>query len=540
MHFPFRLRRILASILVRQALLVIVPLLLILAGTLWGGLRTLDAAITQNVRSSVGKTALILNMSVSAYIGAGDQETLALFFSEMLNGTDSTGLVYVIVGRENGQVLIDSREGKQPVPPPDPPETWEHRALGGMVHVRNPLLLTGREVGFLQFGVSTTEMVEAIRTEQRKSLLFSGAIAALTLLSSVLLGWRLTRRLAALIAASKAVSGGDYERRLEVRGDDELAQLADDFNRMAEAVQTKIDEITALNQMLEQRVEARTEELAAANRQLQDNLRQLSDAKDLIVRSEKLAGLGALVAGIAHELNTPIGNATTVGSTMLDDAEQLDARFKAGNLRRSDMEEFAERFRRGGEILARNLTRASELISSFKTVAVDRTSEQRRPFNLKQTLGELITALQPSLKRTPFTLEESVPDSIEFNSYPGPLNQAITNLVNNGIAHAFEGREKGRMEISARIDPDNTGWVMLDFSDDGVGIAPEHLGHIFDPFFTTKLGRGGSGLGLNITHNIVEGVLGGSLRVHSVHGKGTTFHLRLPLQAPLSETTDAP
>ena len=189
---------------------------------------------------------------------------------------------------------------------------------------------------------------------------------------------------------------------------------------------------------------------------------------------------------------------------------------------------------KASDLLLRNLGQAHELVTSFKRVAVDQASDQRRPFDLRTTLEELVATLSPMLRKTPYRMELDLAGGLVLDSYPGPLGQVVTNLVTNALLHAFEGRTTGCMRIAARaLDARQ---IEIVFSDDGIGIAEEHLKRIFDPFFTTKLGKGGSGLGLNIVHNIVTGSLGGKLNVMSRTGEGTTFTLTIPFNAPRGDT----
>jgi signal transduction histidine kinase len=247
------------------------------------------------------------------------------------------------------------------------------------------------------------------------------------------------------------------------------------------------------------------------------------------VQSEKLAGLGALVAGISHELNTPLGNALTVATTLAEETRKLEQEIQSG-LKKSTLSTYLDTARTASEIIENNLHRAADLVSSFKQVAVDQGSSQRRRFNLKQNISELLRALQPILKRQDCRLTLEIGEDIELDSFPGPLSQVIANLINNALLHAFDNQHGGNIALSASADgPDH---VAIVFSDNGKGIPTENLGRIFDPFFTTRLGQGGSGLGLNIVHNVVTGVLGGSIHVESELGKGTRFQLRLPLYAP--------
>lgn len=294
-------------------------------------------------------------------------------------------------------------------------------------------------------------------------------------------------------------------------------------------------EILELNASLEHRVVARTEELQQANRELATTLETLRVAQEELVRNEKLAALGALVAGIAHELNTPIGNSLMVASTLVDQTRSLSTQYASNSLKRSELETYVNDARTAGDILMRNLQRAADLVTGFKQVAVDQTSSQRRKFLVAELVSEIMLTLWPSVKKTNVIVRQEIPATLQMDSYPGPLGQVLANLVNNALLHAFEGRPAGNVTISARAD---SGWVELTVRDDGVGIPPDNLNRIFDPFFTTKLGAGGSGLGLHITHNIVTGVLGGRINVKSETGSGTVFILTLPVLAPVRQNEE--
>jgi signal transduction histidine kinase len=259
--------------------------------------------------------------------------------------------------------------------------------------------------------------------------------------------------------------------------------------------------------------------------------RQLQDAKTQLVSQEKLAALGSLMAGVAHELNTPIGNSLLIASTMQAKTAGIERLMNGPGLRRSDLAAFLEDAGTAAVLVLRGLTSAAELVNSFKQVAVDRTTEQRRDFDLLQVCRESIATMMNRIRAANHSIEVRIADGIVLDSYPGPFGQVVTNFINNALLHAFGGERPGRMVLSARAPAD--GRVLIEFRDDGAGIAPEHLGRIFDPFFTTKLGQGGSGLGLSISYNIVTVLLGGQVSVVSSTDDGTCFTLDLPLSAPL-------
>lgn len=288
--------------------------------------------------------------------------------------------------------------------------------------------------------------------------------------------------------------------------------------------------IAEQNITLEHRVAARTEELVNANQSLRVALDNLNMAKDELVRSEKMAALGSLVAGVAHELNTPIGNALMIAKSLGTSSERFGVAIESG-LKRSLLEEFVGQSVSGTNMLVLNLQRAADLIVGFKQIAVDQSSSHRRPFDLRETCTEISIALTPVLKKSPFRLINDIPPGIVVDGYPGPMGQIMINFVNNSLAHGFEGKRNGTMRFS--IEDQTANALTLVYQDDGVGIPPNIMGRIFEPFFTTKLGQGGNGLGLHIVHNIATSLFGGSIQVKSEQGEGAVFRLTMPLSAPV-------
>jgi PAS domain S-box-containing protein len=277
-------------------------------------------------------------------------------------------------------------------------------------------------------------------------------------------------------------------------------------------IQTNLQD---LNRELEGRVEVRNQELQRAMGQL--------------VQSEKLAALGSLVAGVAHELNTPIGNVMAVASTLVEEAAAFSQKLLAGHARRSDVERGAKRIEEASVLIERNAVRAAKLINDFKEVAVDQTSSRRRQFQLLAVVQEVLHTAQPLFKTARHHVNLDISEDLVLDSYPGPLEQVLTNLLANSIRHGFEGREDGQITLQAQRDGDR---VLLHYSDDGCGIAASSLPHIFEPFYTTKLGRGGSGLGMYIVYNLVSNVLGGHIGIESEAGQGTHIRIALPQVAP--------
>jgi signal transduction histidine kinase len=287
-------------------------------------------------------------------------------------------------------------------------------------------------------------------------------------------------------------------------------------------------EVLTLNQTLEVRVKERTAEL-------QDTMLQLQLSQSNLARSERLAALGALVAGISHELNTPIGNCVTTASTLVHELDVLKQLMDSNELKRSQLVAGMGTLHTGVDLLARNLDRAAQLVRSFKQVSVDQTSELRRTFELRRVLEDVVISLSPSYQASPHVIEVAVPQGLFIDSYPGPLGQVLINLVQNAFSHAFEKMDLGgRVTILAcrEVSADSIESVRITVSDNGCGIAAAHQSRVFEPFFTTKMGRGGTGLGLNIVYNIVTDVLGGTIQLQSSLGEGTEVRIVFPLAAP--------
>lgn len=267
--------------------------------------------------------------------------------------------------------------------------------------------------------------------------------------------------------------------------------------------------------------------------------RQLQGAQAQLVAQEKLAALGSLVAGVAHELNSPIGNSLIIASGFQQQTDQIRLQLERQQLRHADLALYLEEAQQATVFILRGLTNAADLVNSFKQVAVDRTTAQRRVFDLAQTSHEIVATMMSQIRNSGHQIELDIPPKILLTSYPGPLGQVLTNLINNALLHAFDQtpRGQGHMLLSARQEA--AGRVLLQFRDNGSGIAQENIKRIFDPFFTTKLGRGGTGLGLSISYNIVCSLLHGHLSVQSAIGKGTVFSMDLPLFAPEQEAIGA-
>ena len=310
-----------------------------------------------------------------------------------------------------------------------------------------------------------------------------------------------------------------------------------DYNALTDRLLAQVRELTVakdalgeLNASLESRVKARTADLGHANASLSKTLEELKTTQKELVRSAQLAGLGSMVAGIAHELNTPIGTALTGATAMAESARAMQAQFAQGKLGRKALDQFFNDSLDMSDLLERNLLRAADRIGQFKRVAVDGGNEERHRFRLMDVVTGTLAFLAPKMQESPYHLATELDHSIELDSYPGAVSLVLNHFITNALVHAFEGRRVGCMVLRTALVAGDA--LEITFSDDGIGVPADRLAHLFEPFFTTTLGQGGSGLGLYIVYAQVRDLLGGRVEVSSVLGQGTRFSVTIPLVAP--------
>jgi signal transduction histidine kinase len=279
------------------------------------------------------------------------------------------------------------------------------------------------------------------------------------------------------------------------------------------------------NLTLQRHVEQQTRELQESNQQLQKALSNLQSATDQMIQSEKLAALGSLVAGIAHEVNTPLGIGVTAASHLEELTKTLTAHFSAGTMKKSDLMAYIASSQETVQMILANLTRAANLIQSFQKIAVDQSSESWQTVELASYLRDIVVSLTPKIKKTKIKVSIQCPETLRINTMPGALSQIVTHFVANSLIHGFDEGQEGEIVIAARSKKQST---VLTYADNGKGIARENLGRIFEPFFTTTRGRGSTGLGLPLVYNIVTRSLKGSITASSKPGEGVKFTLVLP------------
>ncbi len=416
-------------------------------------------------------------------------------------------------------------------------EVRKHSQKGPFTSMTREIKHGGQVIGEVTLTLAEDLLQENLASDFRRYV--STAVLSLVLaifFILLVLQWRLVKPVKTLMSKSDRLANGELDEVIALNREDELGHLAHSLEVTRQALKHSFSELEVKNQQLleysstlESKVKERTSELEAANKNLEAALSNVNSAQAELARVERMAALGSMVAGVAHELNTPLGNCLLVASTLEEETRQFLALVEEGKIRRSDLSRYANTAIDSTKLLLRGLQQSAHLVGDFKQVAVDQSSAQRRKFALHTMLQELSALLHSSLKKTPYTLELDIPDNIQMDSYPGPLGQVFTNLVNNAVTHGLEGRADGQMVCRASKVDDQ---VFLVFEDNGSGIPTEIINRIFEPFFTTKFGQGGSGLGLSITYNIITNVLGGSINASSTPGLGTRFEIRFPLVAP--------
>ncbi|MBI9100169.1 MAG: hybrid sensor histidine kinase/response regulator [Spirochaetaceae bacterium] len=278
-------------------------------------------------------------------------------------------------------------------------------------------------------------------------------------------------------------------------------------------VEKRTKELFDLNTDLEKRVKERTAEL-------ESSIKVIKEAQAKLVQSEKMAALGGLVAGVAHEINTPVGVGITAASHMETATKDFEKLFVSQQMKKSDLQNFLITTKEASRILLTNLTRAAQLIQGFKQVSVDQNTGSRRVFDFKEYIDKILMSLHPKIKMTKHQIIVNCPDKLMIDTFPGAISQILTNLIMNSLTHGFSENDEGTITITTEEKPE---FLEVMYHDDGTGIDEENISHVFDPFFTTKRTSGGTGLGMNIVYNLVTQKLGGQIRCESLEGEGTRF-----------------
>ena len=388
--------------------------------------------------------------------------------------------------------------------------------------------------GYVYVRASQEELSAYIQTR----ILLDILIALIALGSAFFISSKLQKRFTSPIenllnVMQKVSKQKDYQVRAPTAPIKEYNMLSRAFNTMLDRIEQQISKLQLAEQenrqltlSLEQKIAERTDALKTSNQELLNTLATLHQYQNQIVETEKMASLGQMVAGVAHEVNTPIGLGVTASTLLQDKLADIQRAFDEKKLTSSQLAKFLSESKENLGIIYRNMERAASLISSFKRVAVDQSNENRRQFNMQQLINEVLLSLRPNLKKNQHQIIVNCPAELELDSKPGPINQILINLIMNSLIHAFEHIEQGEMTIDISVQDSN---CQLIYTDNGAGVPESIKKRIFDPFVTTKRGEGGSGLGLHLVYNLVTQALNGKIQLDSTLGHGIRISINFPV-----------
>ena len=435
----------------------------------------------------------IMSEALLPYINNGDYERAKGIIDSAILSSD---LIGVIVSDQSGGIIIGrlTRNYKNihDCSKEDLPYLEKNKNLSMSFTMRNSNL---QPFGTIDYFFSNRnlhkEMFYDITVSFIKILLIC---VILVIFLSAALRKTLTSQLMNLKNTLIFFAKGNFSARSRIESNDEIGELSDAFNTLAENTQSRISELETV----------------------------LSKRTSQLMLSQKMASLGELAAGTAHEINTPIGTAFTAATHLRDRTLSFAESYQKNNLTRSEFESYLTESEESISLIIDNISKSSSISKNFKTISSDRTNERTKQFNLKHYLEEIILSLKPQIRKTRHIIQINVPEHIEISTYPGVLSQVVSNLIINSLIHGFDGIEEGVISIDAGIDNDS---IIMVYSDNGKGISEENLSKIFTPFFTTKKERGGTGIGLSIVRNLIEGTLKGKISCESAQGKGTMFKI---------------
>lgn len=400
----------------------------------------------------------------------------------------------------------------------------------------HPIVGKTGEIGLLYIRLSDDQYQDFMSS----SVVRGSVLILFILLSSGFLAWRFQRIISDPIHTltrfmRQVARTGEYSATIDTANTIDVQELSRALNTLLKRMQGYVErnhtmeqEYQSLNAGLEEMVNQRTTALKEANQELIQTLEKLHQFQRQIVQNEKMASLGDMVAGVAHEVNTPIGLGVTASTMMLDRLKTLKDDFESKNLKASSMQKFIAEGEENLNIIYRNLNRAAELISSFKQVAVDQSSENSRVFVLPQLIDEILLSMRPRLKKVKHKITVECDEELCIESKAGPINQILINLIMNSIIHGFDGIESGEIVIKAAMLGKHS--LKMTYTDNGLGIPEDLRKKIFDPFVTTKRGQGGSGLGMHLVYNLITQALNGSITVESQPNHGVKFDIIFPVK----------
>jgi C4-dicarboxylate-specific signal transduction histidine kinase len=447
--------------------------------------------------------------------------------------------IHIYKLQENGELSFFASYNRRDVGPYptqfNKVEQYQNATIGdGVVELTKKIESNGKLIGYVYIRASLDELSRYVQNR----VLFDILIALCSLAGAFIIANKLQRRftqpLYSLLALVQKVSKEkDYQIRVPPMEIMEFHNLGRAVNTMLDRTEQQLtklrsaeSEIRQLNQDLEQKINDRTLALKTSNQDLLNTLSTLHQYQNQIVETEKMASLGQMVAGVAHEVNTPIGLGVTASTLMQDKLAEIQKAFDDKKLTSNQLAKFLGDSAENLGIIYRNLERAANLIRSFKQVAVDQSNDNRRYFNMHQLLNEVLLSLRPNLKKTQHQVVLHCDENLELESKPGPISQILINLIMNSLIHAFEHIEQGTITISVSLANSR---CYLHYKDNGAGVPENIKKRIFDPFVTTKRGEGGSGLGMHLVYNLVTQALNGKIQLESSLDHGIDIQIDFPV-----------
>ncbi|MDP4534886.1 ATP-binding protein [Alkalimonas collagenimarina] len=405
---------------------------------------------------------------------------------------------------------------------------------GHYIEVIAPIISNAESIGYAYLRANTSELSQYTQNQ----IVYGVSMACIALLIAFMVAHRLqkwvTRPIAVLLEQVQRITKTqDFSLRAPFTDLEEVDSYSKALNLMLEKIERQFrklqsaeQEIRQLNQSLEQKISERTLALKESNQELLSTLETLHQYQNQIVETEKMSSLGQMVAGIAHEVNTPIGLGITASTLMQDKLKVIEQCFEEKKLTSSQLARFLKEADENLSIVYRNLERAASLIRSFKQVAVDQSNDHDREFNMLQLINEVLLSLRPNLKKTSHEVIVSCPEHLVIQSKPGAINQILINLIMNSLIHAFSDKEHGQINITVTTENND---CQLFYQDNGSGVPEQIRKRIFDPFVTTKRGEGGSGLGMHLVYNLVTQALRGKIQLESSIDEGVHIFIAFPV-----------
>jgi len=509
-----------AKLIIGVCLVQVVSLLVLLASTI----NTLSSIEARMVEDRAATYIDLVNQASVGAIAALDLAALEELASQMISKPD---ILFVAIKNLDDIILVSASQRRDTN---INSFTWyakgEHEPeLGAPLSVWANIESAGLAFGRVYLAYDTGAAAHEVSAARNEFLILATLQLLLTLAFSAFLAYGLNKQFGAIKEGIAEFAARNFKFKIPVFNKDETGNIAAFMNDMAADLRSMYGD-------LENRVAHRTKQLEAANQKLNVTVSELEETRGELIEKEKMASLAGLVAGIAHEVNTPIGVCVTAASYFVDAVNTVKAQYDRGELTQDDFLKALGDMQENSNLILRNAMRATDLVKSFKQVAVDQTSHEMREFELGSYMCDVVNTLTPEIKKLGVKVATDCEDDIRIESYPGAVSQVVTNLIQNSMKHGFNGIENGKIDISTDTNGDQ---AMICVEDNGVGMSEEVRAQIFDPFFTTARGDGGSGLGLHIVHNLVTQVLGGKIKCTDGKDNGTLFIIKFPLKLKLSQ-----